>query len=39
MPLAKFQTIPDAGHLPTLEQPEAVTDALAAFLAGPILLR
>jgi len=39
MPFGKMQTIPDAGHLPSLEQPEAVTAALDAFLNGPMLLR
>jgi len=39
MPFGKLQVIPDAGHLATLEQPEAVSEALAAFLAGPVLLR
>ena len=39
MPFATMQRIDDAGHLPTLEQPEAVTAALEAFLNGPMLLR
>lgn len=39
MPFGKLQVIADAGHLATLEQPEAVSAALAAFLAGPVLLR
>ena len=39
MPFAKMQLIAEAGHLPTLEQPEAVTAALEAFLNGPMLLR
>lgn len=39
MPFATLQLIQDAGHLPTLEQPEAVTAALDAFLNGPLLLR
>lgn len=39
MPFAKLQLIDDAGHLPSLEQPEAVTAALEAFLNGPMLLR
>jgi len=39
MPFGKMQLIDDAGHLPTLEQPEAVTTALEAFLNGPMLLR
>lgn len=39
MPFATLAVIRDAGHLPPLEQPEAVTEALAAFLKGPMLLR
>ena len=39
MPHGKLVTIPDAGSLPTLEQPEAVTAAIEAFLAGPMMLR
>lgn len=38
-PYGKLVTIPDAGHLPTLEQPEAVTAALEEFLNGPLMLR
>ncbi len=34
-----LQLIQDAGHLPMLEAPEAVTSALVAFLAGPMILR
>ena len=39
MPFGKLQRIAGAGHLPSLEQPEAVTAALEAFLSGPVLLR
>lgn len=39
MPFAKLQLIENAGHLPPLEQPEVVTEALEAFLNGPLLLR
>ena len=39
MPYGKLCIIPDAGHLPSLEQPDLVTDAIADFLNGPILLR
>ena len=39
MPYGKLQIIAEAGHLPSLEQPEAVSDAVEAFLAGPVLLR
>lgn len=34
MPQGCLEVIPDAGHLPQLEQPEAVTQALQTFLAG-----
>ncbi|MDZ4095905.1 MAG: alpha/beta fold hydrolase [Paracoccaceae bacterium] len=39
MPYGKFQVIDQAGHLAPLEQPEAVTEALEAFLKGPMMLR
>ena len=39
MPFAKLVVIEGAGHMAPLEQPQAVTDALEAFLAGPMLLR
>ena len=39
MPYATLQVIKGAGHLPALEQPEAVTAALRQFLAGPLLLK
>lgn len=39
MPFAKLVVIAAAGHMAPLEQPQAVTDALEAFLAGPLLLR
>ena len=39
MPYGKLQIIAGAGHLAPLEQPEAVTAALEAFLNGPVLLR
>jgi hypothetical protein len=40
MPQGCLEFIPNAGHLPQLEQPEAVTKALDTFLAGrlPTLL-
>ena len=38
MPFAKLVVIEGAGHMAPLEQPRAVTDALEAFLAGPMLL-
>lgn len=39
MPFGRLQVIPEAGHLPQLEQPEMVTEALRSFLAGPMMLR
>lgn len=39
MPMARLEVVHEAGHLPQLEQPEAVTAALRAFLAGPLVLR
>lgn len=39
MPFGQLTVIAGAGHLAPLEQPEAVAEAMAAFLAGPMLLR
>ena len=39
MPFGKLAIIEDAGHLASLEQPEAVSEALEAFLNGPMMLR
>lgn len=39
MPFASVQVLESCGHLPPLEQPEAVTEALEVFLNGPMLLR
>ncbi len=39
IPYAKLAIIPDAGHLPTLEQPEATNEALRAWFAAPLILR
>ncbi|MFZ1469215.1 MAG: alpha/beta fold hydrolase [Paracoccaceae bacterium] len=39
MPFGKLRVISAAGHLPQLEQPETVSEALRIFLAGPMLLR
>ncbi|WP_319826304.1 alpha/beta fold hydrolase [Thalassovita sp.] len=39
IPHAELRLIPDAGHLPVLEQPEAVTAALRAWMAQPLVLR
>ena len=39
MPFGRLHLVAEAGHMPQLEQPEAVTAALRDFLAGPMLLR
>jgi pimeloyl-ACP methyl ester carboxylesterase len=39
MPYGTLNIIEDAGHLAPLEQPEAVSEALEAFLNGPMMLR
>lgn len=39
MPFAELQMLEGAGHLLSVEQPEAVTAALERFLRGPMLLR
>lgn len=39
MPYGQFQIIEDSGHLAPLEQPEAVSAAVEAFLRGPMMLR
>lgn len=39
IPYAELQVISGAGHLPTLEQPEATTAALRAWLAQPLVLQ
>ncbi len=39
MPFARLVLIENAGHMAPLEQPQAVNDALDAFLDGPMLLR
>lgn len=36
IPSARFVSVPGAGHLAPMERPEAVSWALAAFLAGPV---
>ena len=36
---ATLVAVPDAGHLPTLEQPNAVTDALRDWLGSALVLR
>lgn len=39
MPRSVLKIIPDAGHLPMLESPEAVSAAIEAFLNDPMILR
>ena len=39
MPYGKLAVIEGAGHLASLEQPEAVSQAVSSFLAGPMMLR
>lgn len=39
IPDARLQVLPDAGHLPTLETPEAVTQAFRDWLEMPVVLR
>jgi pimeloyl-ACP methyl ester carboxylesterase len=39
LPFARMQIIQGAGHLPTMEAPQAVNAALLDFLAGPMVLK
>ena len=39
MPDAQLAVIKDAGHVPSLEAPDAVTDALLDWLRRPFVLR
>ena len=39
IPYARLHIVSDAGHLPTLEQPEETTDVLAEWLKQPLILR
>lgn len=39
IPYARLTVIEGAGHLPTLEQPDAVTDALSDWLTQPFVLQ
>ena len=39
IPYATLNIIPDAGHIPTLEQPDATTAALRHWLGAPLVLR
>jgi pimeloyl-ACP methyl ester carboxylesterase len=36
---ATLEIVEDAGHLPTIEQPDAVTDAMKGWLGAPLVLR
>jgi len=38
-PYGRLEVIAGAGHMPMLEQPEAVTQAIETFLKGPMMLR
>lgn len=39
MPYGKLRVIPDAGHIPPLEQPDLVAEVIETFLKDPVLLR
>ncbi len=39
IPYAQLSLIEDAGHLPTLEQPDATTEVLRGWLRQPLMLR
>ncbi len=39
IPYAKLEVIPSAGHVPTLENPDAVNDAMRRWLSQPLVLR
>lgn len=39
MPKGRFLRIDEAGHLPTMEAPDAVSEAMDAFLDEPLMLR
>jgi pimeloyl-ACP methyl ester carboxylesterase len=39
IPAARLHVVENAGHLPQLEQPEAVSKVLTDFFAGPLLLK
>ncbi|MCR9146256.1 MAG: alpha/beta hydrolase [Rhodobacteraceae bacterium] len=39
IPYAQLVLVQDAGHLPTLESPDAVTDALRAWMKQPLVLQ
>lgn len=39
IPYARLEVVPDAAHVPTLEQPQAMTDILRAWMKQPLVLR
>ena len=39
IPYAQLEVIPNAGHIPTLENPDAVTDAIRRRMRQPLVLR
>jgi pimeloyl-ACP methyl ester carboxylesterase len=39
MPKGRFLRIADAGHFPTLESPDAVSEVMHTFLDEPLMLR
>ena len=39
IPYAQLEVIEHAGYLPTLEAPDAVTDALRRWMKQPLMLR
>jgi len=39
IPYARLEIVPDAGHLPTLEQPEVVTAILRHWMTQPLVLK
>ncbi len=39
MPQSALRVLPEAGHLPSIEQPEDVAAAIKSFMAGPMILR
>ncbi|MEN8896183.1 MAG: alpha/beta hydrolase [Yoonia sp.] len=39
IPYAKLEVIENAGHVPSLENPDAVTNALRTWMRQPLVLR
>ena len=39
IPHAKLEVVPDAAHVPTLEQPQVMTDIFRAWMKQPLVLR